>query len=644
MKTLSSSLLLCSVLAAPAALAAETQKLDPVFVTATRSDQPQNRLPAAATVITREDIAASGVRNVADALRLAPGVQVRDFFGDGSQYTGIDMRGFGAAANANTLILVDGRRLNNPDIAGPDLSSISLKDVERIEIINGSAGTLYGDQAVGGVINIITRQSAAFAGQIEAGGGSYGEMHGSAAVSQRVGGFFYRVSGESRGSDNYRDNNHHENHNVTGRAGYDYGSGSAYLETGYVKDRYQLAGALTAAEVDQNRRQCQPGACGNFLDSTTAFQRLNWEQTLSSRWSIETDVTHRRGNGSGFLGFALTQDRNQWSINPRVSGKLPLPAGEGLLTTGIDLQRSSYEIVGFGPQSDTQRLRDLYVQAVLPVAAAWEVTVGARNARVDNELVDSFGAGTPVDLRDTRNAWEAGVAWKATQHLRLYTRYDGNFRFAKADEYFSLFPPVTTGNSPLQTQTGRTYEVGGDWKGQSLDLHASLYQLDLNNEISFNPGTFSNFNLDETRRRGVLLQAGWQAMEKLKLSAGAQYLDAKFSNGPFSGNRVPLVAQKTGRLAANVKLPQNLDSMVELQATGRRPFDSDFASASAPLPGFVVANLALNGEWGAWRASARVNNLLDHEYSEYGVIAFGGTPTFYPSPERNYSLNLGYSF
>ena len=85
MKTLSSSLLLCSVLAAPAALAAETQKLDPVFVTATRSDQPQNRLPAAATVITREDIAASGVRNGADALRLAPRVQVREVFGDGSQ-------------------------------------------------------------------------------------------------------------------------------------------------------------------------------------------------------------------------------------------------------------------------------------------------------------------------------------------------------------------------------------------------------------------------------------------------------------------------------------------------------------------------------------------------------------------------------
>ena len=645
MKTLYSAALLCGALCASFTTSAEdTQKLEPVFVTSTRSQQPQNRLPAMTTVISREDIARSGVRTVADALRTAAGVQVNDFFGDGSQYTTVDLRGFGVAAGSNTLILVDGRRLNNLDIAAPDLSSISLRNVERIEIINGSAGALYGDQAVGGVINIVTRQPGEFAGELQAGIGSYDASQASVSVGQRLGSFFYRGSAEGRGSDNYRDNNRHENLNSTGRVGYDYGSGSAYLEAGYVKDRNQVAGALTAAQVAQDRRQCQ-APCNSFVDSTTSFQRLNWNQSLAPHWNLETDLTLRRGNGQGRLsGTAFTQDRKTWSLNPRASGVLSLPAGQGLIVTGVDLTRTEYSILAFGPQSDDQRMLDIYAQATLPLAAALEFTAGARHARVKNVLLDSFGAGTPVDVKDARSAWQAGLAWKPVAGLRLFTRYDANFRFAKADEFFSQFPPVIVGSNPLQTQTGDTYELGAEWKQDRYSLQGTVYQLDLDNEISFNPGTFANFNLDDTRRRGIALQGEWQVIEKLRLALGGQYLDAEMINGPFAGNRVPLVARKTGRLAATLTLPQELSALVELQATGRRPFDSDFSASNAPLPGHAVVNLALNAERGAWTASARVNNLLDREYSEYGVIAFGGIPNFYPSPELNFGLNLGYSF
>lgn len=646
MKIFTPVALLCGVLCAPGiALGNESQKLDPVFVTGTRSEQPQNRLPAAASVITRADIDASGVRILADALRLAPGIQVNDFFGDGSQYTIVDMRGFGAAANANTLILVDGRRLNNPDIAGPDLSSVSLKDVERIEILHGSAGTLYGDQAVGGVINIVTRQPGEFAGQVQAGYGSYDASHASASVGQRLGAFFYRGSVSASGSDNYRTNNRHENLNTTGRVGYDYGGGSVFLETGYVKDRNQVPGALTAAQVAADRRQCQPSSCTAYIDSTTSFQRLNWDQSIAEGWNVETDFTLRRGNGRGVLsGTGFTQDRKVWSVNPRVSGAIPMPAGPGLLVTGVDLTRTDYSIIAFGPQSDAQRLLDVYAQATLPLTASIEATVGARSARVKNVLVDSFGAGVPVELKDRRGAWEGGLAWKPVEGLRLFTRYDRNFRFAKADEYFTQFPPVTATANPLQTQTGDTYEIGADWKREAYSLNASVFQLDLDNEISYNPLTFGNFNLDDTRRQGLRLQAEWQALQRLKLAAGTQYLKAEFTQGPSAGNRVPMVARQTGRLAATLQLPHAIRAQLEVQATGKRPLDGDFSAANAPLPGFAVVNLSVQAERGPWSASARVANLFDREYTEYGALDFLGTPNFYPSPEINAGLTLGYSF
>ncbi|HEY5790593.1 MAG TPA: TonB-dependent receptor plug domain-containing protein, partial [Gammaproteobacteria bacterium] len=150
-----------AVLALPLAAAAADAPLSvpPVVVSATRSAQSAVTTPASITVITRDQIEASGATQLAELLRGQGTVQLHDYYGDGSR-TSVGLRGFGGdSSSSNTLVLVDGRRLNNTDIAPPDLASIALDDVERIEIVQGSAGALYGDQAVGGVINIVTRDT-----------------------------------------------------------------------------------------------------------------------------------------------------------------------------------------------------------------------------------------------------------------------------------------------------------------------------------------------------------------------------------------------------------------------------------------------------------------------------------------------------
>ena len=141
-----------------------------VIVTATRSPYSIQRVPATLRVISQEDIQNSAAHNVADLLRNQGTVQVRDSMGNGRDAR-LSLRGFGASANA--LVLVDGRKLNNSDLGGPDLTAVALSDVERIEILEGGAGALYGDQAVGGVINIITRKVSKRQGQVVAGRGSY---------------------------------------------------------------------------------------------------------------------------------------------------------------------------------------------------------------------------------------------------------------------------------------------------------------------------------------------------------------------------------------------------------------------------------------------------------------------------------------
>ena len=142
-----------------------------VVVSAARTEQSTLTTPASITVITREQIEDSGSRHIVEVLRGQGGVQINDLYGDGSRAT-VGMRGFAESAGSNTLVLVDGRRLNNPDLASPDLNSIALEDVERIELVQGSAGVLFGDQAVGGVINIITRKPGALRHSLELSAGS----------------------------------------------------------------------------------------------------------------------------------------------------------------------------------------------------------------------------------------------------------------------------------------------------------------------------------------------------------------------------------------------------------------------------------------------------------------------------------------
>src|SRR4051812_48224521 len=135
---------------------------------------------ASSTVITAEQIAHSPSQTLPEIIAQTPGVQLTSLFGgvNGAK-TSIDLRGFGAFATANTLVLINGRRLNDVDMAQVDLSTIPLNSIERIEITRGNSGAvLYGDNAVGGVVNIVTKTGVGgppVAMRGEAGAGSFNQ-------------------------------------------------------------------------------------------------------------------------------------------------------------------------------------------------------------------------------------------------------------------------------------------------------------------------------------------------------------------------------------------------------------------------------------------------------------------------------------
>lgn len=636
-----------------------------LIVTATRSEQERVYIPAVVNVITREEILAGGAAHLAEVLRMQGGVQLNDLYGDGSR-TSIGMRGFGETANANTLILVDGRRLNNPDIADPDLNSVSLKDVERVEIIQGSGSILYGDQAAGGVINIITRRPERFAAEAAVLAGSYGRETLQAYIANAFdNGLAFSLSAESRRADGYREHNAVEYQNLSARADYSHDKGEVFLELQSVDDRLQTPGALFERELREDRRQSAADFANDYNRLEHAISRLGLEQAVSEHWTLLAEYTDRHTDGEFVLSFrgfpaapepANRQDREFRSFTPRLAGRYETANGPLLLTLGADREESDYFLESqLGTQRNEQQTRSWYAQAVLPVLEAMDLALGFRNASTGNALVDrpAFGQGVPddADLDDDLSIYSVGLTVQASAALRHFIRHEENYRFPKVDEHTNspVVPDFFTGESgePLATQTGESTELGLDWTRDGASAGLVLYRLDLRDEISFDPVQFRNVNIDSTRREGATLNATWQITDKVGAGLSYSHLDTEIRSGGFAGNRVPFTSERTASASLDWTFNESWHLYTELLYVGDRLFSGDFAAILPELEGYTLVNARLDFSRGRWKLGMRINNIADQRYSGSGAAAldpasFTTVESFYPAPGRNGWLQLAY--
>lgn len=636
---------------APKAKAAD---LGTIIVSATRSQQASNTTPAFLTVIGRDEIERSGATQVVDVMRGRAGIEVSDLYGDGSR-ANVGLRGFGENAASNTLVLVDGRRLNNPDIGPQDFNSVPLDTVERIEIIQGSAGALYGDQAVGGVINIITRTPRATSASVELNTGSYGRGGGrvsGAYVVNRA--LQFGLNANAQHTDNYRAHNRLDLYTVGGRGDYNWSSGNLFAELRHEDERLQFPGALFQAQLGANRRQAAPGSAADFNNTATDIARIGARQTLSPSWSLETELSSRTANGDFRLtGLDGTQDRRIYGLTPRLVGTVPVWNDQSAqLTVGSDLYVSEYRLVSpFGEQKNDQQTYDGYAQAVIPVAPDIGLTAAVRYGEVHNSLRDCCTFASSQPLTDEKVAHSLGAYWYALPELKLFARHDHSFRFAKLDEFFGAGGAGLASN--LKTQTGDSFETGAEWHGRKLSASLLLYRLDLANEIVFDPILFvffgGNTNLAESRRDGQLLELRYPLLDTVTAFGSYTHIEAKARAGNLDGKTVPLSAEHQGRAGLEWSPVKNYSTFVEVQAYSERFLGGDFDNSLAPLPAYEVVNIGGSGRYGPFRGQARINNLLNERYSESGVVAFpppffAETPAFYPSPEINFQVTLGYEF
>ena len=616
-----------------------------VVVSATRSEQTETTLPAQIQVIGAQEIQASGAHTIADVLRTRSNITVSDLFGDGSRPT-IGVRGFSESAHSNTLILVDGRRLNHLDIGSPALSQIALEDIERIEIISGSAGALFGDQAVGGVIHIITRVPEVFRAKIGIGLDSYGGVHRRVSIEDRLdNGWSGRLRYSARETDNYRDHNRLEREQLFARGQYDFDRGRVFLEIERSDEDLQTPGALTTAQAAEDPTQVTAAYAEDFSDTHTDTQRLGGELDLSDHWSLVADITHTDATNP-FVSFGSEgrQDRRMTTLTPRLLGAWPLFNAEALLTAGLDMETAGFTMISPSTNRDIEAdNHSLYAQAVLPVSGQTAVTLGARHARQENRITDALSYPSGADFVYEETVGELGLSWRPADAWRLYSRVDQNFRFPKIDEQ-----AYTSPGNVLRNQTGVSYEAGVEWTTSQRRLAAHLYRLDLEDEIAYDnsatppPGalfTGANVNFDPTRHDGLTLEGRADLSQDWSLSGSYAYTDAHFRSGAFQDHDIAYIPRHAARFAAHWQAHARLELYGELHFTGERYASGDNANAHPKVDSQTVFNLAATLEISEATLRMRINNLLDERYNGFETI-YG----VYPAPARNASVELEWRF
>ncbi len=640
------TLLYGALLLAPT-IALSNESETQILITSGLSDKLQPIGLQPDTVIDRETIRHSQARNLAEVLSGQAGLQVTDLFGNGLQ-TSVDMRGFGPTAGSNVLILVDGRRLNNSsDTGAPALYRIPVDSIERIEITRGSAGVRYGNQAVGGVINIITRDTDLPRAFVETTAGSYNSIEGVFGLTQNLSeSVSLHLDGNYQESDNYRDNNAMTLRYLNARLKKTHADGFVELEVSGNQDWWQLPGALNDSELQSNRRQSADDFAGDYSKRNYVTSAITIEQAVNQNWLLTGDISYRDETGefqNSFRGSpspAYPQIRKVTSFQPRLIGKI---FENTRLTFGIDLENTDYSLDAVVLQEVTQRIQDGFVIGDIQLTEKLSLSSGLRYSSIENDI--TFGS-NKATLNDSATLGNLAIRYQFAPSWTGFVRIDENLRYATVDEHTNtVYDMVSKIQQPigLKNQTGRSYETGLTWENAATRIQFSAYQLDLKNEISFDSSTYYNINLDRTRRNGFTLEVDHNLTSNW--TAGTQYTftDGKITDGPFAGNVIPLVAKNTGRFYLLGRLNKNSSFFAETIYTGKRYLGADYYNTQPELDNSILTNMAFLHDRGNVQVALRINNLFDEQYIASGSTD-GSEKGYFSAPKRNFSLSVRYNF
>ncbi|NVK21399.1 MAG: TonB-dependent receptor [Kangiellaceae bacterium] len=622
-----------------------------IIVSGNRFEQEYKQLPTHIDVIDQETIELSGASNLLQLLQQVAGVQVSNLSGK----TIVSLRGvaFEQAAN-NVLVLLDGRRLNNTDIAAPDLETIIIERIKRIEIVQGSATSLYGDQAVAGVINVITKSPNNQSAKFTVAAGSYHNRLASVDVNfSGDNGWKGAFSGYEKRTDNYREHNEQKQKQVAMQLGYIGQSSNWNLEIIDFKEHLQTPGALLEEDLISPRLSRDEFA-NDFVNTDRVSYQFNSSHQLSESWQFGLDINHSDSNIesiNSFIGFATdtvnSTERSQLGVYPRIKKVWVLEEQRSDARTvewiaGMDIDHNDYDF-SLLSRGNQQKALSIYSYLSIPFLQSMNLNLAGRYSKVKDELTDAFSYAQGVNLDNKAHAFDIGLNYEVSNQLQAYARWSKNFRFAKVDEQAYTSPNIIG----LNPQRGYSTELGISYLENGHQFKASIYQLKLKDEIFFDPnatepvGAFfpgANVNGQSSSRNGLIVSYEFNPLQFISLGLNYHYVDAILVVDSKK-YQLPGVAKQTANGWVNWAVVDDLDWRVEVNYRGGRYQDGDAVNALPQVNSYALVNSSLSWNLDSWRLSLRLDNIFNKSYIDYAQ--FNG---FYPAAGRHGVAKISYQF
>jgi len=634
--------LMCLILFLEAANIAFPEDME-IVVSASRIEEDARSVSPYIRIISPEVIARAD--SVLDALKTLPDIAVKTN-APGKSF--VSMGGFGEGGFARTLILIDGRPINRADMASVNWQAIPLDEILRIEVLKGPLSSQYGDQAIAGAINIITREPEDFEAWIrtnlstnlsskEALSIAWGDD-----VFSVLGGFHYINSNPTR----------ERSDADTISASLNLGAQLRLLNLGldglFAKSFYQLPGGLSASEYRSNPNKAKKKEdqisettwmiklhLETFIDPLTIVFPASWRRLTS-----ETDVVS--DSWSSFTNSTLDDVRGS------IQGDIELYPSEHVRLVpiaGFDVNWSRITVAAFNEkerlnlsskESAARRDFALWLRLKAMFGEHWTADAGMRFA-----AYKISGAGK--DARYMPFVYDFGGVWMPGDNWTTRLRYGRVFRYPMLDEQVSYFSDPSFINTNLEPEFG--HHITG-----SLEYHQGVYRADMaayfiamNDEIAFNPADLKNANISDTQHIGAVFSVS-RIGSVLGIS-GSYALD--FARYRDSGKRVPLVPLHSAHsrvILTPIKAFKAFEFSTDARFTSRYYKGGDVNNEKGTVRGRLSWDLRID-----WRPIDSLNiyakaaNLLDNRTpTEVYWQSYSDEESWYPIEGREFSFGANW--
>jgi iron complex outermembrane receptor protein len=692
MKNFFSIILTCFVLQAAFAQengsAAEPDESLDFVITAGRTLEAVNTVPGQVTVITAEDIAASGATNVTELLEAVPGIRLaRDRNGNGFD---VSMRGISSDyGNRKVLVIVDGMRLNHTDTKiSVNWSAINLSEIERIEVLDGGASVQYGDNAQVGVINIITKKSGAAKTDITVSGGSFfqNEQRFSHHRPTDWGGF--TVSGGHQGTQGYQKHTASDSGNGELRGVFDINDTmSLQANMGFALTNGLFTDVLTQAEYDDDPTQNKGPYASNF-SNTDLNAGLGFVWAINDTLNLDFPVSYSWRNLKWDMRLAANSYVRYWSphmvgVRPKLTAELKPANMELRLSGGVDTlfvfsegktTNDPVKETNFATQKFSETTIGPWALVNFKPLPFLGLNAGLRydTAFINAEQDDGWSGTVTIPgtgpTAVTRSAWDDSTRWEAFVYeagitvnpldfIKVYAKYGTQFRYPNLDDVFVFNPGnfSTTLYTDLEPEKGWTAEggIGVSFK-EWAKIEANFYFLRIDNEIVVYPTTLTTripMNLDPIDRLGANIGLSVTPVKYVELDMDYGFVNAEFSEGDNKGKFVPMVAKHILSASLMVHMPFGLSLGPDVLYKGEMYQGLDYENSQPTIDSSLIWGLQVRYAPpkfdGNLAVLLTVHNLADTKYASmvyYMPAAYGGSCYYVENNRRSVNVAVQYQF